>query len=73
MAGLGDAGMTSNFASKAGDAVSESAAKSLAVVKHGAAVVDDSAAVSAKSAGAALSVAADFAGNDLVHLEGNCL
>ena len=56
---------TSNFAARAGDSISGSAGKSLAVVKHGVVVAGESASSGAKSAGAALGVAADTAGNAL--------
>jgi hypothetical protein len=53
-----------------GDAVSENAAKSFAVVKHGASAAGVSASTGAKSAGAALGVVADSAGNALGALGG---
>jgi hypothetical protein len=63
---VGDAAQaTSSVASQAGDLIAENAAKSFAVVTHGANVVGKSASAGAKSAGTALSMAADSAGNAL--------
>lgn len=63
VAGTADA--ASNFASIAGDSISDSATKSLTAVKAGALVASESAAAGAKSAGTALGFAVDSAGNAL--------
>jgi len=61
----GVANAASNFTARAGESISDSAFKSLSVVKSGAMAAGESATAGAKSAGTALGVAADSAGNAL--------
>lgn len=63
---IGDAvDATSNLASRAGDSISVTAAKSFGVIMSGASIAGDSAASGAKSAAAALRTGADVAGETL--------
>ena len=61
----GVANAASSFTARAGESISDSASKSLSVVKSGAAAAGESATAGAKSAGTALGVAVDSAGNAL--------
>lgn len=60
--------VTSGMASNAGTAVAENAAKSFAMVSHGAGIIGESAVAGAKSAGVLLGAAADSTGNVLGQL-----